>query len=116
MIITDREGSGIRKTSIRRARTWNSGGLTLLMPTGEIVQDLLSPTPGVWGIYMVKNNRIERFRHPQNAFLVGMDESEFVFVSKTNEIGDSLVTRVKSLAGLQDMAAPIPRPQGSVAR
>jgi hypothetical protein len=116
MIITDREGSAIRKTSIRHAHTWNLGGLTLLMPTGEIVQDLLSPTPNVWGIYIVKNNRVERLRHLQNAFLVGMDGSEFVFVSKTNDMGDSLVTRVKSLTDLQDMTVPILRPQNPAAR
>lgn len=89
MIITDREGSAIRKTSIRHAHTWNLGGLTLLMPTGEIIQDLLSPTPNAWGIYIVKNNRVERLRHPQNAFLVGIDGSEFVFVSKTKDMRDS---------------------------
>ena len=45
MIITDRDGGDVRKISIPHARTWNLGGQTLLTPTGEVVQDLHSPTP-----------------------------------------------------------------------
>jgi hypothetical protein len=97
MVITDREGSGIQRISIRHARTWNLGGMTLLIPSGEIIQDLHSPTAGVQGIYLVEHRRIEKVRQPQNVSLVGVDASEFVFVSPVNQAGDFLVRRVKSL-------------------
>ena len=44
MIITDRNGNGIQKISIRHASTWNLGGPTLLTPDGGDYQDLHSPT------------------------------------------------------------------------
>ena len=92
MIVTDREAANVRKISIPHARTWNLGGQTLLTPTGEVVQDLNSPTPAVRGIYLAGSSRVERFRHPQNAYLAGMDGSEFVFLTQTNTAGDSLIT------------------------
>jgi hypothetical protein len=103
MIITDREGSNVRKISIPHAHTWNLGGQTLLTPTGEVVQDLHSPTPTVRGIYLASTSRIERFRQPQNVSLLGMDGSEFVFLSQTNTAGDFLIIRVRSLAELQNL-------------
>jgi hypothetical protein len=111
MIITDREGGSVRKISIPHARTWNLGGQTLLTPTGEVVQDLHSPTPSVRGIYLASTSRIERFSQPQNVSLVGMDGSEFVFLSPTNTTGDFLIIRVKALPELQNLAMLVPSPQ-----
>jgi hypothetical protein len=115
MIVADREANNVQRISIPHARTWNLGGRALLTPTGEVVQDLNSPTPAVRGIYLAGSSRIERFSHPQNAYLAGMDGSEFVFLTQTNAAGDFLITRMKSLAELQNMAKLVPQ-QDAAAR
>jgi hypothetical protein len=103
MIITDREGSSIQKISIPHAHTWNLGGLTLLTPIGEVIEDLHSPTPSIRGIYLVDHRRIEKLAQPQNASFVGMDGTEFVFLRQINKADDFLITRIKSLTQLQDL-------------
>jgi hypothetical protein len=109
MIITDREGSSIQKTSIRHAPAWNLGGLTLLTPTGDIIQDLHSPTSGVRGIYIVEHRRVEKLGPPQDASLIGIDGEELVFLRQINKTGDFLITRVNSLTELQGIAALVPQ-------
>lgn len=97
MIIAGQNGGDVRKISIPHAPTYNLGGQTLLTPSGEVVQDLYSPTPGVGGIYLASGRRIEKISPPPNTFLAGMDGSEFVFVRFGNKIGDFSVIRVTSL-------------------
>jgi hypothetical protein len=104
MIVTDREAANVKMISIPHARTWNLGGRALLTPTGEVVQELNSPTPAVRGIYLAGSSGVEKFSHPQKAHLAGMDGSEFVFLSQTNTAGDFLITRMKSLGELQNIA------------
>lgn len=114
MIVTDREASSVDRISIPHARTWNLGGRTLLTPNGEIVQDLHSPTPTVRGIYLAGGGgRVEKFGQPQNASLVGMDGSEFVFLTQINTAGDFLITRIKSLAELHSIAKLLARQGGA---
>jgi hypothetical protein len=103
MIVMDREGGHIRKISIPHARTCNLGGLTLLTPGGDVVQDLHSPTPGVRGLYLSNARHSERINPPQNASLAGMDGSEFVFLRRDNATDDFLIIRIKSLAELQKL-------------
>jgi hypothetical protein len=113
MIITDLEGRELRKILIPHARTWNLAGETLLTPTGQVVQDLHSPTPSVHGIYLASTHHIEKHGQPQSASLVGMDGSEFVFVGQTNTTGNFPVFRLTSLTDLEKL---VPPPQDASAR
>jgi len=115
MIVTDRNGGGIQKISIRHASSRNLGGPALLTRRGEVIQDLHSITPGVRGIYRVHHRRTKRFGQPQGAFLVGIDGAEFVFLRQTNS-ADFLMIRVKSLAEWKEMATVIPSTQEVAAR
>ncbi|SPE43543.1 exported hypothetical protein [Candidatus Sulfopaludibacter sp. SbA3] len=84
MIITDRYGRRVQKISIPLAPTWNMGGSSLLLPSGEVLADVWSPTPSVRGMYLARAQSFKKWAQPDDARLIGMDGSELVFVSKSS--------------------------------